>query len=92
MCSSRLGFGVASNLCDANSELTVEGGLPSSLAIYLHEASRFNILWTMSRSYPVSLPMALGAGNQGPSYRLHLNGLFTLIISVSLARIHAWHS
>lgn len=89
MCSSRLGFGVASNLCDANSELTVEGGLPSSLAIYLHEASRFNILWTMSRSYPVSLPMALGAWNQGPSYRLHLNGLFTLIISVSLARIHA---
>lgn len=92
MCSSRLGFGVASNLCDSNSELTVEGSLPSSLAIYLHEASRSNILWTMFRSYPAILPMALGAGNQGPNYRLHLNGLFTLIISVSLAKIHAWHS
>lgn len=55
MCSSRLGF----DLCDSNSELTVEGGLSSSLAIYLHEASRSNILWTMSRSYPVSLPMSL---------------------------------
>lgn len=59
MCSSRLGFGVASNLCDSNSELTVEGGLSSSLAIYLHEDSRSNILWAMSRSYPVSLPMSL---------------------------------
>ncbi len=59
MCSSRLGFGVVSNLCDSNSELTVEGSLPSSLTIYLHEASRSNILWTMPRSYPASLPMAL---------------------------------
>ena len=36
------------------------GGLPSSLAISLHEALRSGILWTVSRSCPVSLPWALG--------------------------------
>lgn len=44
------------NLCDATSALTVEGDLPSSLAISLHEALRSSILWTVSRSCLVSLP------------------------------------
>ena len=44
------------NLCDATSALTVEGDLPSSLAISLHEAPRSSILWTVSRSCLVSLP------------------------------------
>ena len=44
------------NLCDATSELTVEGDLPSSLAICLHEAPRSSILWTVFRSCLVSLP------------------------------------
>ena len=35
---------------------TVEGDLPSSLAISLHEALRSSILWTVSRSCLVSLP------------------------------------
>ena len=34
----------------------VEGDLPSSLAISLHEALRSSILWTVSRSCLVSLP------------------------------------
>ena len=44
------------NLCDATSALTVEGDLPSSLAISLHDALRSSILWTVSRSCLVSLP------------------------------------
>lgn len=36
--------------------LRVEGDLPSSLAISLHEALRSSILWTVSRSCLVSLP------------------------------------
>ena len=44
------------NLCDATSALTVEGDLPSSLAISLHEALRSSILWTVSRSCLVSPP------------------------------------
>ena len=44
------------NLCDATSALTVEGDLPSSLAISLHEDLRSSILWTVSRSCLVSLP------------------------------------
>lgn len=44
------------NLCDATSALTVEGDLPSSLAISLHDAPRSSILWTVSRSCLVSLP------------------------------------
>ena len=36
--------------------LKVEGDLPSSLAISLHEAPRSSILWTVSRSCLVSLP------------------------------------
>ena len=36
--------------------LTVEGDLPSSLAISLHDALRSSILWTVSRSCLVSLP------------------------------------
>ena len=35
---------------------TVEGDLPSSLAISLHDALRSSILWTVSRSCLVSLP------------------------------------
>ncbi|KGI75214.1 hypothetical protein HMPREF9463_00688, partial [Collinsella sp. 4_8_47FAA] len=54
--SPRLGFGAVTNLCDATSALTVEGDLPSSLAISLHEAPRSSILWTVSRSCLVSLP------------------------------------
>lgn len=54
--SPRLGFGAVTNLCDATSALTVEGDLPSSLAISLHEALRSSILWTVSRSCLVSLP------------------------------------
>ncbi len=38
------------------SALTVEGDLPSSLAISLHDALRSSILWTVSRSCLVSLP------------------------------------
>ena len=38
------------------SALTVEGDLPSSLAISLHDAPRSSILWTVSRSCLVSLP------------------------------------
>ena len=37
-------------------EYTVEGDLPSSLAICLHEAPRSSILWSVSRSCLVSLP------------------------------------
>lgn len=44
------------NLCDGISALTVEGEPPSSLAISLHEAPRFSILWMVSRSCLVSLP------------------------------------
>lgn len=54
--SPRLDFGAVTNLCDATSALTVEGDLPSSLAISLHEALRSSILWTVSRSCLVSLP------------------------------------
>jgi len=54
--SPRLGFGAVTNLCDDTSALTVEGDLPSSLAISLHEAPRSSILWTVSRSCLVSLP------------------------------------
>ena len=54
--SPRLSLGAVTNLCDATSELTVEGDLPSSLAISLHEAPRSSILWTVSRSCLVSLP------------------------------------
>ena len=36
--SPRLGLGAVTNLCDDTSALTVEGDLPSSLAISLHEA------------------------------------------------------
>ena len=54
--SPRLSLGAVTNLCDATSELTVEGDLPSSLAICLHEAPRSSILWTVSRSCLVSLP------------------------------------
>ena len=54
--SPRLAFGAVANLCDATSALTVEGDLPSSLAISLHEALRSSILWTVSRSCLVSLP------------------------------------
>ena len=54
--SPRLGFGAVTNLSDATSALTVEGDLPSSLAISLHEAPRSSILWTVSRSCLVSLP------------------------------------
>ena len=43
-------------LTDATSALTVEGDLPSSLAISLHEALRSSILWIVSRSCLVSLP------------------------------------
>lgn len=43
-------------LTDATSALTVEGDLPSSLAISLHDALRSSILWTVSRSCLVSLP------------------------------------
>ncbi len=43
-------------LYDANSELTVEGDLPSPLAICLHEAPRSGILWTVFRSCLVGLP------------------------------------
>lgn len=39
------------------SALTVEGDLPGSLAISLHEALRSGILWIASRSCPVGLPM-----------------------------------
>ena len=46
------------NLCDATSELTVEGDLPSSLAICLHEAPRSSILWTVPLSCLVSLPVS----------------------------------
>ena len=52
----RLAFGAVTNLCDATSALTVEGDLPSSLAISLHDALRSSILWTVSRSCLVSLP------------------------------------
>ena len=52
----RLAFGAVANLCDATSALTVEGDLPSSLAISLHDAPRSSILWTVSRSCLVSLP------------------------------------
>ncbi|MGN8936978.1 hypothetical protein ACTNA3_09455, partial [Collinsella sp. HCP28S3_E5] len=38
--SPRLSLGAVTNLCNATSELTVEGDLPSSLAICLHEAPR----------------------------------------------------
>ena len=48
--SPRLAFGAVTNLCDATSALTVEGDLPSSLAISLHDALRSSILWTVSRS------------------------------------------
>ena len=48
--------GAVTNLCDATSELTVEGDLPSSLAICLHEAPRSSILCTVFRSCLVSLP------------------------------------
>ena len=51
-----LAFGAVTNLCDATSALTVEGDLPSSLAISLHDALRSSILWTVSRSCLVSLP------------------------------------
>lgn len=54
--SPRLAFGAVTNLCDATSALTVEGDLPSSLAISLHDALRSSILWTVSRSCLVSLP------------------------------------
>ena len=54
--SPRLGLGAVTNLCDDTSALTVEGDLPSSLAISLHEALRSGILWTVSRSCLVSLP------------------------------------
>ena len=54
--SPRLGFGAVTNLWDATSALTVEGDLPSSLAISLHEALRSSILWIVSRSCLVSLP------------------------------------
>ena len=54
--SPRLAFGAVTNLCDATSALTVEGDLPSSPAISLHDALRSSILWTVSRSCLVSLP------------------------------------
>ena len=54
--SPRLCLGAVTNLCDDTSALTVEGDLPSSLAISLHEALRSSILWTVSRSCLVSLP------------------------------------
>lgn len=54
--SPRLGLGAVTNLCDDTSALTVEGDLPSSLAISLHEALRSSILWMVSRSCLVSLP------------------------------------
>lgn len=54
--SPRLSLGAVTNLCDATSALTVEGDLPSSLAISLHDALRSSILWTVSRSCLVSLP------------------------------------
>ena len=41
---------IRDSLCDATSALTVEGDLPSSLAISLHDALRSSILWTVSRS------------------------------------------
>ena len=44
------------HLCVATAALTVEGDLPSSLAISLHKALRSSILWTVSRSCLVSLP------------------------------------
>ena len=54
--SPPLDLGAVMNLCDDTSALTVEGDLPSSLAICLHEALRSSILWTVSRSCLVSLP------------------------------------
>lgn len=54
--SPRLSLGAVTNLCDATSALTVEGDLPSPLAISLHDALRSSILWTVSRSCLVSLP------------------------------------
>ena len=60
--SPRLSLGAVTNLCDATSELTVEGDLPSSLAICLHEALRSSILWTVFRSCLVSLPYDLPDG------------------------------
>ena len=44
------------DLLRATSSATVEGDLPSSLAISLHDALRSSILWTVSRSCLVSLP------------------------------------
>ena len=66
--SPRLAFGAVTNLCDATSALTVEGDLPSSLAISLHEALRSSILWTVSRSCLVSLPEALGTAFSEPFF------------------------
>ena len=43
-------------MCVATSALTVEGDLPSSLAISLHDALRSSILWTVPLSCLVSLP------------------------------------
>ena len=42
--------------CKCKQTTTVEGDLPSSLAISLHDALRSSILWTVSRSCLVSLP------------------------------------
>lgn len=66
--SPRLAFGAVTNLCDATSALTVEGDLPSSLAISLHDTPRSSILWTVSRSCLVSLPQALGTALAGPLF------------------------
>ena len=52
----RLAFGAVTNLCGAIEALTIEGDLPSSLAISLHEALRSSLLWTVSRSCLVSPP------------------------------------
>jgi len=54
--SPRLDLGAVTNLCDDTSALTVEGDLPGSLVISLHEALRPGILWTVSRSCLVGLP------------------------------------
>ena len=51
---------------DGISALIVEGDLPGSLAISPHGTPRPGILWTVSRSYPVSLPWVLGTALAAP--------------------------
>lgn len=66
--SPRLGLGAVTNLRDDTSALTVEGDTcPAHLAISLHEALRSSILWTVSRSCLVSLPLVLGTALRRPS-------------------------